>query len=282
MARYDAYKPEVLSRELLTNRERMSVFKNLCYKGPILGEITKKGDILHIAGVGRPTVRNYTIGSEITLEDKIAYSQDLRITEAKYINVNIEDIDNVQVEDGAKIRATEILEAKRALAQTADEFIADLYSQAGATVTDSKCTSTSILDTLMQAETKLLEADVNPDEEMNLVVSPRIYGKIMLAKIIFQTPNSDAIKSKGWKGSVLNFNTYVSNSINNNDSTIDYCMAFTNQALAFAEQIPASGIKEYEPEKKFSKAFKVLHLYGATVIRPAELVCITTTYTAEE
>ena len=67
---YEGFRPEVLARELMTDRGRDCVFKNLTYKGPIIGEISKKGDVLHIAGVGRPTVRDYTPGDAITLEQK--------------------------------------------------------------------------------------------------------------------------------------------------------------------------------------------------------------------
>jgi hypothetical protein len=277
---YESFKPEILSTELMTDRERMSVFRNLCYKGPILGEITKMGDVLHIAGVGRPTVRDYVIGTDLALETKTSYNQDLHITQQKYINVEVEKIDDKQAAVSGKIFDTEIQEAKRALAQTADEFLAGFYTQAGNTVTDAANTSLTILAKLAEVQEKLLEADVPLEEEMILVISPRVYTKIVLAKIIFQNTNND-IMTKGFKGNVLNFNTYVSNSVQNNGSTIDYNMAFTRKAIAFAEQIPANMIKRYEPELAFSDAFKVLHLYGGTVIRPAELVCFTTTNTDE-
>jgi hypothetical protein len=278
MARYDDYKSDVLSKELMVQRERDSVFKNLCYKGPILGDITKKGDVLHIAGVGRPTVHDYTVGSDLARDNKSTYNQDLHITEAKYVNVEVEDIDQKQVE--GEVFGIEISEARKALAQTLDEYLAGFYAQAGGTVTDSACTSLTILSSLIDVQTAMMEADIPPDEEMCLVVSPRIYGKILLAKIIFQNTNKDVF-TKGYKSSVLNFDVYVSNSVQTNSSTIDYNMAFTRKALAIAEQIPASKIERYRPHDAFSDAFKVLHLYGGTVIRPSELVCFTTTFTSE-
>lgn len=275
---YESFKPEFLANELMRNRERESVFRNLTYKGPILGDITKKGDILHIAGVGRPTVRDYTPGNNITVETQDSYNQDLRITEAKYVAVTLDKIDKVQAQ--GEIMAVTVDEAKRALAQTLDEFLAGFYTQAGNTVTDSANTSLTILAKLAEVQEKLLEADVPLGEEIVLVVSPRVYTKIVLAKIIFQNTNND-IMTKGFKGNVLNFNTYISNSIKTNGSTIDYNMAFTRKALALAEQIPANMIEKFSPELRFEDAFKVLHLYGGTVIRPKELVCFATTNTVE-
>ena len=265
---YEGFRPEVLARELMTDRGRDCVFKNLTYKGPIIGEISKKGDVLHIAGVGRPTVRDYTPGDAITLEQKSSYNQDLYITQAKYVNVEVDRLDKAQAQ--GEIFGVEVREAKKALAQTLDEYLAGFYTDAGSTIANSEVTSKSILSTLAEAEQALLEADVPFEEERFLVISPAIYTKLVLGKIVFQQTN-EKVFDKGFKGSFLNFGVYVSNSIKKTGN-VHHCMAFSRQALALAEQIPASMIERYSPEKTFADAFKVLHLYGATVIRPGELV----------
>lgn len=265
---YEAFRPEILAKELMTDRGRDCVFKNLTYKGPIIGEITKKGDVLHIAGVGRPTVRDYTPGEDIVLEQKSSYNQDLYITQAKYVNVEVDRVDRAQSQ--GEIFGVEVREAKKALAQALDEYLAGFYVDAGHTISNDNVTSTSILSTLAEAEQALLEADVPFEEERFLVISPAIYTKLVLGKIVFQQTN-DKVFEKGFKGSFLNFNVYVSNSIKKTGN-VHHCMAFSRQTLALAEQIPASMIERYSPEKSFADAFKVLHLYGATVIRPGELV----------
>ena len=270
---YDSFKPEILATELLTDRNRNCVFKNLCYKGPILGEITKKGDVLHIAGLGRPTVRDYVFETDLTLERKTSYNQDLHISQAKYVNVEVERMDQVQA--AGQIFNIEIQQAKEALGRTLDEYLAGFYSSAGNTVTNASVTSTTILDSLLEAEQKLAEADVPVEEEKFLVVSPAIYRKMYLAKIIYQVDNKEMF-GKGFVGQFFQSKVYVSNSIQES-SSIDYCMMFSNQAIAMAEQIPAGTIERYRPEAAFSDAFKVLHLYGGTVIRPDELVCLTFT-----
>ncbi len=265
---YEGFKPEILAKELMTDRGRDCVFKNLTYKGPIIGEISKKGDVLHIAGVGRPTVRDYTPGADITLEQKSSYNQDLYITQAKYVNVEVDRLDKAQAQ--GEIFGVEVREAKKALAQTLDEYLAGFYTDAGRTITNDGVTSASILSTLAEAEQALLEADVPFEEERFLVISPAIYTKLVLGKIVFQQTN-DKVFDKGFKGSFLNFGVYVSNSIRKTGD-VHHCMAFSRQAMALAEQIPVSMIERYSPEKTFADAFKVLHLYGATVIRPGELV----------
>ena len=275
---YESFRPEILATELMRDRAKDCVFKNLCYKGPILGEITKKGDVLHIAGVGRPTVRDYTPGTDITLDTKTTYNQDLYITEAKYVNVEVERVANVQAQ--GEIFGVEVQEAKKSLAETLDGFIAGFHTQAGGSVENTSVTSTSILSTLATAEQKLLEANVPFEEEKFLVISPAVYTKFVLGKIMFQQTNNDVF-TKGFKGSFLNFGLYVSNSIEKTGD-VHHCMAFTRQAIALAEQIPASMIERYKPEKTFSDAFKVLHLYGGTVIRPAELIRVDMTPAPED
>ena len=50
----------------------------------------------------------------------------------------------------------------------------------------------------------------------------------------------------------------------------------TKRAVAFAEQL--SEIEAYRPEMRFSDAVKGLHLYGAKVIYPTELVTFVFSY----
>jgi hypothetical protein len=46
----------------------------------------------------------------------------------------------------------------------------------------------------------------------------------------------------------------------------------TTRAIAFAEQL--SEIDAYRPEKRFADAVKGLHLYGAKLVYPSEMVLI--------
>ena len=109
-------------------------------------EITKKGDVLRIAGVGRPVVRDYTPGEDITLEQKTSYNQDLYITQAKYVNVEVDRVDKAQAQ--GEVFGVEVREAKKALAQTLDEYLAGFYTQAGNVIENMSCTSSTILSTL--------------------------------------------------------------------------------------------------------------------------------------
>ena len=54
--------------------------------------------------------------------------------------------------------------------------------------------------------------------------------------------------------------------------TYHKCIARTKRAIAFAEQL--SEINAYRPEKRFADAVKGLHLYGAKVVYPKEMVLL--------
>jgi hypothetical protein len=55
-------------------------------------------------------------------------------------------------------------------------------------------------------------------------------------------------------------------------------MARSKRAIAFAEQL--SEIDAYRPERRFADAVKGLHLYGAEVIYPSEMVRLDLTVAA--
>ena len=113
------------------------------------------------------------------------------------------------------------------------------------------------------------------------MVTPGVSMKIMMADILFNTDNKDALAGYlGRMKSFINCRVYVSNSVQKEGDT-DHCMMFTKKAVALAEQIPASSIEKFRPHGTFADAIKCLHLYGAKVIRPKELVTLSLK-TAEE
>jgi len=96
---YEAFKPEIVVNQLMTDRDRLCVFKPLTYKGPMIGEIKNKGSKLILPAIGRPTVRALVNGVDITTEVKNSTKQEIEITEAKYVAFKIYDTDNAQAAD---------------------------------------------------------------------------------------------------------------------------------------------------------------------------------------
>lgn len=275
------FKPEVWADMLMVDREQEAVLKNLCYKGPFLGEIEKKGSVLHVAGLGRPTIRDYTPGTDMTEEYLADSNMDIVIDQAKYFDVILEDIDQKQA-NGA-VMPTQMKQARAALVDTMESYIATFYSQAGATVTNATAKATNIISTIAAAVQKLSENNVPASEQIYLVVKPSIAMKIIMADILFNKDNSKTM-TNGWMGqlnSFLNVSVYSSNAIVSGGTNNSKNMMFTGQALACPEQIPIGSIETFRPHKKFADGIKGLHLYGGKCIKPKELVLLDLT-TADE
>lgn len=276
---YEAFTPTVIANQLMMNRKRDCVFKNICYTGPFLGDIKNVGDVLHIPAASDPVVDTYVPNSDITLRSGGSYKQDLPIDQLKYVNEQLDKVENKQA--AGEIFNKRMTRAKQLLAQTMDEYIAGFYEDVDSSMTleNTACKSTNVLSTFADAEQMLLEADVPFSAPKFLVISPAIYTKFVLGKIQFENPNKEEFGA-GFKGSYLGFKVFVSNSIQKTGN-VNHCLAMSEEGIALAEQILPGTCKVYEPEKRFASAFKALHVYGATIMRAKELVRLDITAAAE-
>jgi hypothetical protein len=275
---YENFIPELWAKELMVDRPKETVFIPLCYRGPFIGDIENQGDRIKIAGISRPTIQTYTKGLTLTTEYLSDSMQEMFIDQAKYFDFLIDDVDAKQA--AGEIESMQLIEARRALAETADAYIAGLYGSACTTVTETEVTSANIISTLATAYTALLENNVPTNEEVVAVLHPKAAAKISLAEIVFSTDNTGAMA--GFVGKLrrfMNLTIKISNSLTTQNTTGKYGMMMTKKAIAFAEQIMK--VEKFRPQGTFANAVKGLHLYGAKVIKPKELVSLAFT-TAEE
>lgn len=138
---------------------------------------------------------------------------------------------------------------------------------------NSAATASNILDTIIDARTKLLENNVNDPGDIVIEVSPAVASLIFKGKLAYV---GDEILDSGCIGSVAGCRVYVSNNIvvaaDSNKKNFHKCIARSKRAVAFAEQL--SEVDAYRPEKRFADAVKGLHLYGAKVVYPSEMVLL--------
>lgn len=264
--------PTVWSEHLYRALDREYIAVKHCNR-EFEGDIRAMGDTVKIVGVGNVTVSNYTKNTDMsdpeTLSDSV---RALTIDQAKYFNFQIDDIDRTQATP--KLMQEAMRNAASALSNTADRYIFGLYEQAGNTVTSEATTESNIISSLIDAIQKLYENNVSKSEEVVIEVSPAIAALILKAKINLSTDNGSALEA-GCLGSVSGCKIYVSNNIatESKDSvTYHKCLVRTTRAIAYAEQL--SEIEAYRPELRFADAVKGLHLYGAKVVYPAEMVLL--------
>ena len=237
------------------------------------GEIREKGNTVRICGIGNVVVSEYTknanMNSPATLSDN---ARELTIDQAKYFNFQIDDIDRAQ--SSPKLMEAAMKNAASALANDADRYVFGLYGEAGSTI---KCTDTkidNIVDLIIDARTKLFTNNVADPEDIVIEVTPEIAGMILKAKVNLSSDNFDVMEA-GCIGAIGGCKIYVSNNVEKIEGDKGYehkCLARTKRAIAFAEQL--SEIDAYRPELRFADAVKGLHLYGAKVVYPKEMVLL--------
>lgn len=262
----------VWSESLLTALDKKYIGVSNCNR-EYEGDIRNRGDRVKICGVGPVTVFNYTKNTDFTsgAETLSDSEKTLLIDQAKAFNFQIDDVDRAQ--SNPKLMNEAMRTAASALAGAADAYVYSLYGDAGSTVENSAATASNILDTIIDARTKLLENNVNDPGDIVIEVSPAVASLIFKGKLAYV---GDEILDSGCIGSVAGCRVYVSNNIvvavDSNKKNFHKCIARSKRAVAFAEQL--SEVDAYRPEKRFADAVKGLHLYGAKVVYPSEMVLL--------
>ena len=263
--------PTVWSETLLQSLDKEYVGVMHCNRD-FEGDIRNLGDSVVINSIGAINVFDYTADTD--MDDPEALSDGRSITlsidRAKAFCFQIDDVDRVQAKP--ELMKTAMKEAACALAEEADKYVYSLYSKCPE---DNKITrlginSDDMVDLVIEARTILMQNNVNSNTEVVLEVSPMIAAEILKAKILNGNDNAAALNN-GYLGNFVGFEVYVSNNIVE-DEGIYHCIARTKRAVAFAEQLKS--VEAFRPEKRFADAVKGLHLYGAELIYPNEMVVL--------
>jgi len=262
--------PTVWSENLYRELDKKYIAVSNCNRD-FEGDIREQGNTVRICGINNVSVFEYTKNSNMSsptaLSDNV---RDLVIDQAKYFNFQIDDIDRTQA--SPKLMEAAMKNAASALANDADQYVYRLYTEAGSTITEAATTAENIVEHLIDARTKLFLANVSDPEDIVIEVSPEIAGMLLKAKVSLSTDNTEALEN-GCIGSIGGCKVYVSNNIVKSESENGFkhkCLARTKRAIAYAEQL--SEIDAYRPELRFADAVKGLHLYGAKVVYPSEMI----------
>lgn len=273
--------PEVWSAEILE-----SLKKNLVFGQPGVvnrdyeGEITMQGDTVRIKSLSRPTIGTYTKNSTtITPETLTDAQRALYIDQSKYFAFEVDDIDKAQGTGGDL--EVSLKEGAYALRDTADQYIAGLYSgaqSANAIGTVSVTTAALAYTQLRKLSVKLDEANV-PNEGRWVVVPPWYYGLLLESDLFIRLDASGTTEGlrNGRVGDALGFNVLKSNNcvlVTGDDYAV---MAGHGSAISYAEQIVK--VEHYRPENAFSDAVKGLHVYGAKLVRPDAIATVVASIT---
>ena len=283
---FSNFKPEVWSTKLLIDRDAKVVGVNNCWR-LFEGSIAKAGDRVHIQGLSGASIKslpqNGVIEDPEGIEDE---SLELFIDQKKYINFKVDDIDRIQ-SSGDTMQAI-IAKTSNNLAVLQDNFVYDLALKKAGKIIDAvapgrELTSKNVLSYLSDALSFIRSSKVYDNGDIFFEVHPYIFAKLQLAFTMMGQLGGNVSKV-GYRGPLFGCQVYESNSISVTDAAGNPVMPGsanaiynniirTNEAVAFAEQ-KAINFKAYEIEKGFGEGIKGFTLYGAKVVKPAELVCI--------
>lgn len=287
------FKPELWSRTILNELDTItSMRKHSDYS---FNSEIKYGTKLHITEAGGTTIRDYTPGTDITLENADGKEVILEITERKYFAKYYDDVDRVQSIKG--VMENDMKESAKALKEEADKFVASKLKDAVLTGVTFKSdetgkdevrkikvseeytpATTTIVPTIEKGLTYLYSKNVTPQTEIWGEFSPEMYSNARQYLTELATNNLDLMK-RGIIGKYNNVNICIENLLPTNTTgsgstakTVRYNFLRTGKVLAFAEQIDK--ISAVEKERGFGDIVKGLYVYGATVVRPYEAYAI--------
>lgn len=274
----DTFIPTIWSAKLL-----LTLQKALVYGQPTVinrdyeGEIKNAGDTVKIHNFGAITVFNYTKNNDMPAPETLTDEElTLKIDQGKGFNFQIDDIDKAQ--QTPKIMGSAMADAAYRLADTADKHVASLYvyagSQLGTDAAPVALTKDNAYNKLVEMNVALTEKNV-PKAGRFAIVPPWMYGLLLQDDRFVGTGGgrAEATLSNGQIGEAAGFTVMESNNVPNTAGAKYKILAGHNMAWSFADQI--SSVEAYRPERRFGDAVKGLHLYGAKVVRPDALVCLT-------
>lgn len=269
--------PTVWSEKLWRELDRQLIGAAHCSR-EYEGDIKEKGNKVKIIGVDKVPIHNYTknsnMGNPNVLNDS---AHELVIDQAKYFNFQIDDIDKAQ--GMPNIMDTVVKSAAQSLANVADQYIFSLYDNAGYQLETDNRDLDEMMNIFLAARTILYRNDVSNVDDIVLEVTPDVAALIIKSKIELETDNVQQLEN-GCIGKLFGIKVFVSNNVATDYNTsgpdapdgYHKCFMRTKRSIAYASQL--SEIEAYRPELRFADAVKGLHLYGAKVIYPEELIVI--------
>ena len=261
--------PTIWSENLLSSLDGYYVGVANCNRS-YEGDITAKGSRVKICGIGPIAIGEYTKNSDMAAPQELSDSAtELVIDQAKYFNFQVDDIDKTQC--SPQLLDAAMKNAASALASEADRYVFAQVHAANQNVVVNIGVDT-VISGILTAREILYKQNVIDPSEIVVEITPSVATALIKEQSSTFSYNNDTLTT-GCIGTIAGCKIFVSNSMiveSDYGITTNFCLVRTKRAIAFAEQL--SEVEAYRPEKRFADAVKGLHLYGAKVIYPNEMV----------
>lgn len=264
--------PEIWSAALLRNlRDRLVYAQQGVVNRDYEGDIARAGDTVHITSFVDPSVRAYTRNGTITWDLLTDAGQSLVIDQQNYFAFKVDDIDRRQALPGFVDETT--TGASYNLAAEADELVATTIA-AGVAAGNALgavtvATPEAAYDLLVELRTKLKRSNT-PDAGRYVVVSPEFYGLLLRDDRFIRLDASgttDGLRN-AQVGRAAGFDVIEANTVPESEGVFTL-LAGHSIATTYAQQI--LNTEALRLESTFGDGIRGLHVFGAKVIRPANL-----------
>nr|DAO40672.1 MAG TPA: Major capsid protein [Caudoviricetes sp.] len=272
--------PQIWSARLLNALEKAHVAAQLV-NTDYEGEIKQHGDTVKINSLGAITIKDYTKNTDMDAPETLTTEEAvLTISQAKYFNFQVDDIDKVQA--NAELIDKAMKNAAYGLADVADAYLFTTMAAGADTkhkLTSTKLTAENIYAKIVEMRTVMDKANV-PTSDRSLTIPPEAYA-LLLQDTRFVAGGGDRAEKtvrNGEVGNVAGFTVFTSNNlpVAADSGKAVSLIASIKSATTYAEQIIKTDA--YKLEKRFADGVKGLHVYGAKVIEKKGIVVLPATF----
>ncbi|MFB7905644.1 hypothetical protein ACFC1T_04390 [Kitasatospora sp. NPDC056076] len=242
------------------------------------GNISKRGDTVHINSLTRPTVGDYKLPEGMTAQRPETVDQLLHITEAKYIQLLVEQIERVQVAGAMNSPINQ--EMVRALAREADSFMARVIAAGATPMPNVKVMAGNAPQALYSAILDLMLAlDTNDiPEGRYVVVSPRVKRYLIEHPAIANAGayGEAGVTANGVVARLAGFTVLSTTAMPTGTDIV----AGHSRFATFASQL--SGFRSGQSEKYRADYIDAAHFYGGKIVRLPNLDTVKPDHTFDE
>lgn len=277
--------PEIWSGKLIENfydASVLSAISNTSYEG----EIKSMGDTVNIRSTPTITVRSYTKGQTLTVEQPEKAKLQLLIDKGEYFACIEDDVDKVQTDinlmdtwsKDASERMKLAIDA-RVLTDLLPDVSANNKGTAAGRITGNlnlgssgspiAITSSNVVTTIIDIGTALDEANA-PESDRFIVIPAKMAGYLKASdlKSALITGDSTSPLRNGRVGMVDRFTVYISHNLNVSSSKFSV-IAGHKMGFTFASQM--TEMESLRAESTFGNIIRGLQVYGYKVVKPEAL-----------
>ncbi len=261
--------PEVWDAELLVAFDPLLVWASpIVANNKYEGDIRKQGDVVHINSLLRPTVGDYKLPDGMTAQRPETVDQKLPVTEAKYLQVLIEDAERVQLA-GGDLGSPINQQMIRSLAREADTFMGGVIANSATALPTVKATPQTAPQAFYSAILDMMLAldDNDIPAGRYVVVSPRVKRYLIEHPAVANAAayGESGVTANGVVAKLAGFTILTTTAM---PAGVDI-VAGHKEFATYASQF--TGFREGQSEKYRADYIDTLHLYGGKIVRYPEL-----------